>query len=95
MQRTFKNCRNLTSVDFSFLDLSEVFDFTEALYGCASLRSIDLEVHAFIGAYYMDKMFYGCTNVENISLPFTMANLIHAKNIFEGCVSLKVFIFLN
>jgi hypothetical protein len=37
----------------------------------------------------MDKMFYGCTNLENITLPFNMGSLIHAKNLFEGCKSLK------
>ena len=89
MQITFKNCKNLTKVEFSFLDLSDSFDFTETFSGCVSLISINLEQYAFTKTYYMDKMFYGCTNLEEIYLPFNMPYLIHAKNIFEGCMKLK------
>ena len=89
MFQTFKNCSNLTSVNFSLLDLSEAFDFTESFSGCTSLISINFSSQSFTKAYYMDKMFYGCINLENIQLPFSMGMLIHAKNLFEGCKSLK------
>ena len=66
MKKTFKKWKQLSSIDFSLFNLSNVYYLSEAFYGCISLISIDLSKVNFTLAYYMDKMFYECSNLISI-----------------------------
>ena len=79
----FAYCKNLTSVDFSGLDLSGVTDMHNMFERCTSLVSIDLSGWSFSPLVETYCMFESCTSLTNVTLPAG----VHMDNRFaDECV---------
>ena len=65
----FAYCNNLTSVDFSGLDLSGVTDMHNMFECCTSLTSIDLSDWSFSPLVETYCMFESCTSLTDVTLP--------------------------
>lgn len=89
--RTFKDCRLLTSVIFE-ADGTEALDIrSEAFMGCSSLSEIVIpERTTNLGA----RAFANCTGFTSINIPANIENMFETEgekkvfNIFEGCTRL-------
>lgn len=79
----FVGCNNLTSVDFSGLDLSGVTDMHYMFDCCTSLISIDLSDWSFSPSVETEGMFENCTSLTNVTLP---AGVHMDKSFADECV---------
>ena len=79
----FVGCNNLTSVDFSGLDLSGVTDMHYMFDCCTSLISIDLSDWSFSPSVKTNGMFENCTSLANVTLP---AGVHMDKSFADECV---------
>ena len=79
----FVGCNNLTSVDFSGLDLSGVTDMCYMFDCCTSLISIDLSDWSFSPSVKTNGMFESCTSFTNVTLP---AGVHMDKSFADECV---------
>ena len=79
----FVGCNNLTSVDFSGLDLSGVTDMHYMFDCCTSLISIDLSDWSFSPSVETEDMFENCTSLANVTLP---AGVHMDKSFADECV---------
>ncbi len=79
----FVGCNNLTSVDFSGLDLSGVTDMCYMFDCCTSLISIDLSDWSFSPSVKTEGMFENCTSLTNVTLP---AGVHMDKSFADECV---------
>ena len=79
----FVGCNNLTSVDFSGLDLSGVTDMHYMFDCCTSLISIDLSGWSFSPSVETEGMFESCTSLTNVTLP---AGVHMDKHFADECV---------
>ena len=79
----FAYCKNLTSVDFSGLDLSGVTDMHNMFECCTSLISIDLSGWSFSPSVETYCMFESCTSLTNVTLP---AGVHMDKSFADECV---------
>ena len=84
------NNENITELDFSNFDTSEVTEMDSMFQGCSSLTSINLNnINAKL-VKTMDYMFSGCANLTSINLPNLRAlNLISINNMFYYCKKLE------
>lgn len=87
----FDNCSNLTSVDVTNLDTSEVTDMGWMFYGCQNLITIkgigSLDIH---NVTYMQAMFGNCfslTALDGIG-NWDTCNVVDIHSIFSHCSSL-------
>ena len=91
IQYMFKNCKSLTSVDLSKVNVSQIIYFEEMFYGCTSLEEINLENFeiSYKSSIYIDSMFYNCTSLKSLDLSsFKPKNLYSMKKTFYNCYSL-------
>ena len=85
----FKNCANMTSVDLSGLDTSEVSAMDDMFCGCSSLESLDLSQLDASRVNNMASMFRDCSSLVTLdlsSLDTSSATDMYA--LFYGCTSL-------
>ena len=68
MGRLFQDCSNLTSIDLTGFDTSDVTSMSYMFYGCSSLTSIDLSGWDTSKVTKMDAMFQGCSSLTSIDL---------------------------
>ena len=81
----FNGCKNLTFVNLSNLDTSNVIKTENIFYGCTSLKSIDfsnLKITSKMA--YMENMFINCDNLEYIDLKNLAINNNINNNFFKG-----------
>lgn len=64
----FKNCANLTSVDFSNFNTSMVIDMSYMFYGCHSLTSLDLSSFDTSNVTDMSYMFCACYALTSLDV---------------------------
>ena len=65
----FEGCINLTEVDLSRFDVSDVWGFKRMFYNCQSLTSLDLSSLDMQNATNTDYMLDGCTSLTEIKTP--------------------------
>lgn len=86
----FWGCKNLTSVDLSNLDTSNVTNMSDMFSGCASLETIDLSGLNTDNVTNMNGMFGGCASLETIDLSgLNTGNVTDMNSMFAGCISLR------
>ena len=86
----FNGCFNITEIDLSNIDTSEVQDMSKMFLGCTSLKSIYLSNIETSQVIDISKMFSGCSSLESIDLSNLNTSKIFSMNeIFSGCSSLK------
>ena len=88
--RMFYNCKSLTSIDLSRLNMSTISAFNEMFYNCISLKEINMKGLYLKSAQNINYMFYNCISLKSIDISnFKPNNLKGMKNVFENCISLS------
>ena len=96
MNKMFRNCQSLTSLDLSSFDTSNVTDMNGMFYGCESLTSLDLNSFDTSNVTDMNFMFSFCSSLTSLDLSsFNTANVTTMLNMFWGCTSLTSLDFRN
>lgn len=85
----FNDMTNLTSIDFTNLDTSNVTDMIFMFYNCRSLTSLDLSGFNTQNVTIMSSMFCGCSKLTSLDLSsFNTQNVTHMGSMFYDCSSL-------
>ena len=87
--KMFFNCKLLTSIDLSRLNVTNTLYFDSMFYGCKSLKTINLKSFNFTKAIKIDNMFYGCSSLQSLDLSnFKPLHLTNMSGVFRDCISL-------
>ena len=85
----FNNCSNLTSIDLSNFDTSNVTDMYAMFSGCTNLTSLDLSNFDTSNIRIMIGMFLNCACLTTLDLSsFNVHNVTHMSYMFTMCKSL-------
>ena len=82
MNRMFKNCSALTSVDFSSFNTKLVNTMDYMFQDCKSLTSIDIGKFITSGCTGISKLFVNCENLKFINM--ASSTLSQSNDIFTG-----------
>ncbi len=86
----FKGLENLTSVDFSEFDTSQVWIMSEMFRGCSSLERLDLSDLNTSQVTGMSYMFEGCSNLKEVDVSsFDTSRVEYMNSMFKNCSSLR------
>lgn len=85
----FEGCSNLTSLDLSGFDSSNIKDMSNMFRQCRSLTSLDLSSLDTGNVTNMGFMFLGCSNLTSLDLSgFDTSNVRSMLSMFLGCSNL-------
>lgn len=85
----FWGYKNLTSLDLSGLDTSNVIGMSNMFAQCTNLTNLNLSNFDTKNVTDMGSMFYNCTGLTNLDLSnFDTNNVSNMYYMFEGCASL-------
>ena len=88
--KMFKGCLNITEIDFSNFDTSNVKNMESMFEGCTSLISLNLSNFKTSNVNNMFLMFANCSSLTYLNLDnFDTLNVNRLNCMFEGCSSLK------
>ena len=88
-ENMFKDCINITEVDLSEFDTSEVTQMSSMFYGCTSLTSINFDNINISQLIYIGYMFDGCSSLLSINFSnFKTSKLKSIRYTFARCSSL-------
>lgn len=86
----FVGMGNLTGIDWTGLDTSEVEDMSSMFERCSSLDTIDLSSFDTSKVYSMEHMFIDCINLINLDLSdFDTSKMTNMNWMFKNCSSLE------
>ncbi len=86
----FSGCYNLTSLDLSGFDTSNVTDMANMFKDCQSLTSLDLSGFNTSNVTDMVGMFKWCYNLTSLNLSgFNTSNVTRMNSMFSSCRKLK------
>ncbi len=85
----FSGCVNLTSIDFSGFDTSQVTDMSSMFSQCTGLTYIDLSTFDTSNVKQMTSMFSGCSGFTSLDVSnFDTSNVRSFYNMFAYCTGL-------
>ena len=85
----FHECKNLTDVDFTNLDTSEVTNMAYMFYYCSALTSLDLSSFNTSAVTNMDRMFYKCSALTSLDVSsFDTSAVTKMNSMFYDCEAL-------
>ena len=85
----FYGCNNLTNVDVSGFDTSQVTDIRGMFYGCSSLTSLDVSSFDTSQVTDMEYMFFGCSGLTSLDVSgFATGQVTDMGFMFSGCSGL-------
>ena len=91
----FSNLPNLTQIDLSNFDTSNI-TFMPDMFGlCPNLTTIDLSGFDTSKVTNMSFMFYNCSNLTTIKGAIDMKHCESYHNMFDGCTKLKDVNIIN
>ena len=83
MNKMFKNCDDLVSINFTNFDTSGVTNMNSMFYGCGSLISINLSNFNTSSVTDMGSMFYFCSSLISLNLyNFNTSKVTNMENMF-------------
>lgn len=86
----FSECSNLSSLDLSSFDTSNVIDMASMFWKCSNLNSLNLSSFDTSNVTNMCRMFYGCSNLSSLDLSnFNTSNVKGMGYMFCGCSNLS------
>ena len=88
-ERLFYNLENITYIDLSNFDGSELNTMHEMFSGCTNLKSINLNILETPIVKNMENLFYNCTSLESVDL--SNLNTVSVRTMvgmFQNCISL-------
>lgn len=85
----FTECTNLTSLDLSGFDTSNVVNMSAMFSGCSELSSVNLTAFNTSQVTLLDNMFHGCSNLTSVDVnSFNTENVRQTNHMFYGCSGL-------
>ena len=85
----FRGMRDITEIDLSQFDSSDVDNIKYMFYNCISLQSINLDNFNTGNVESMEYMFYNCIFLQSINLDnFNTSNAENMEYMFYNCRSL-------
>ena len=96
----FSGMKNITEIDISNFDTSEVTSMYLFFKECSKLKRInfkkDNNIIDISLVTNMENMFYGCKSLISIDLSYLNISLVNKiSSIFDECISLKILNFSN
>jgi surface protein len=92
----FSNCNNLTSLDVSNFDTSNVTETASMFQNCKSLTTLDISNFDTSNVTYMSYMFQHCNNLQTLDLSnFITSNVNNMYGMFYGCNNLQTLDLSN
>ena len=86
----FLGCSEITEIDFSSFDASQITKMHYMLANCSSLESINFSKFNTSKVTDMRYMFYNCYSLKQINLSsFDTSKVTRTYFMFYGCISLK------
>ena len=87
----FNMCSNITKIDLSNFDSSNINDMSYMFYGCTSLISLDFNNFDTSTVVDFNSMFAGCTSLTSLNLNnFGTEQTSYMNNMFSGCSNLTI-----
>lgn len=85
----FQECRNLTSLDVSNWNSSNVTKMFSTFQGCSSLNNLDVSHWNTSAVTNMGYMFHSCNSLTSLDLSnWDTSNVTNMNRMFYGCTSL-------
>ena len=91
-ENMFRGCINISEVDLSNFNTSEVTDMARMFFGCSSLKSINLSSpFNTLRVTDMTSMFLGCSSLNSIDLSnFNTSRVTKMSAMFQGCSFISI-----
>ena len=87
--KMFKDSANISKIEFSDFETSEVSDMSELFDGCNNLVSLNLSNFETSKVTNVSKMFKGCSKILSLNLnSFKTSKVIDMSEMFNGCINL-------
>ena len=90
MQYMFNNCRSLTSLNLSKLNVSNVTNMDSMFSNCTKLVTLDISNWDTRRVTNMEKMFYQANNLTTITGVLDLRACTNYKEMFNGCSKLTM-----
>lgn len=92
----FFNCKILTSLNLTKLNVSKVSNFGGMFRGCSLLKQLDLSTFNTENATNTANMFQEATSLVSLNIcNFNTSKVTNMNNMFNGCVSLTTLDLCN
>ena len=92
----FKNCINITQVNFTKFYRENIIDMSEMFFGCYLLNKLNIEKLRTTNVQDMSNMFDGCSSLSELNLSnFNTENVKDMKFMFYRCSKLKALDITN
>lgn len=86
----FQDCSNLTTLDVSNFDTSNVLAMTNMFNGCSSLTTLNVKKLDTSSVLDVTDMFKGCISLESLDISnFIIGQTTKTAGLLSGCSSLK------
>ena len=96
LSNLFNGCSQMTSIDMSNCNTSNVTNMSNMLYSCSKLSTLTLGNIDTSNVTNMSNMFYNCASLKNIDLSNkNLSNVINMTNMFTYCNGLTNINFSN
>ena len=92
----FCGCSDITEIDLSNFNTSNVKYMISMFNGCSSLTSINLSNFYTSKVTWMHYMFYGCSSLTSLNLSnFITSKVTWTEHMFDGCTKLEYINIIN
>jgi surface protein len=92
----FRGCSDITEIDFSNFNTSNVTIMQRMFFDCSSLTSLNLSNFNTSQVTRMNGMFYKCSSLTSLNLSnFNTSQVTEINNMFDGCINLEYINFQN
>lgn len=92
----FRDCLNLTQIDLSNFDTSQITDMCFMFHNCERLKEIDLNNFSTSNVTDMSSMFEYCKALAQLDLSnFNTSRVVNMCNMFSGCSNLTMLNLSN
>ena len=89
-ENMFKGCKNITKIDLTNFNTSNVKSMSYMFYGCSSLSSLILTNLITTSVLNMEYMFSSCSSLVSINLQdFDTSKVTNMNRMFSSCSKLK------
>ena len=89
MENMFYFCKQLTRIDVSGFNTSNVVNMTKMFSNCSSLTNLDVSSFNTSNVVNMANMFSNCSSLTNLDVSkFDTSNVVNMTNMFWSCSSL-------
>lgn len=96
MERMFRQCHALKSLDLRSWDTSSVTDMRQMFHNCNELKNLDLSGWNTSKVTNMRFMFYNCINLKRLDLSsWNTSKVTDMSSMFEFCLDLKYILCGN